>query len=133
MLYTIQTQQSPEQAGAALEAAAKRHQFGVLAVHDLQASMAKHGLTFPKPCLIYEVCQPAQAKQVLEANTAIATALPCRIAVYAETNHTTLAMIRPTVLLGLFREPTLQPIAHAVEQALMAIMNEAAAATVSRT
>lgn len=32
MLYTVQTTKSPEQAGTALEAAVKRHQFGVLAV-----------------------------------------------------------------------------------------------------
>lgn len=125
MLYTVQTDKSPEQAGTALEAAVKRHQFGVLAVHDLQASMAKHGLTFPKPCRIYEVCQPKQAKQVLEANTAIATALPCRIAVYTEGKQTTLAMIRPTTLLGLFNEPGLQSTACEVERELVTIMDEA--------
>jgi len=125
MLYTVHTSQSPEQTGAALEAAVKRHHFGVLAVHDLQASMAKHGLTFPKPCRIYEVCQPKQAKQVLEANTAIATALPCRIAVYTEGQQTTLAMIRPTTLLGLFHEPGLQSTAYEVERELIAIMDEA--------
>lgn len=126
MLYTIRTQQSPEQTGASLEAAAKRHQFGVLAVHDLQASMAKHGLTFPKACRIYEVCQPQQAKTVLEANTSIATALPCRIAVYQEGRDTMLAMIRPTVLLGLFQEPALASTAQAVERELISIMEEAA-------
>lgn len=125
MLYTAQTTMSPEQAGVALEAAVKRHQFGVLAVHDLQASMAKHGLTFPTPCRIYEVCQPQQAKQVLETNMAIATALPCRIAVYTERNQTTLAMIRPTTLLGLFNEPGLQATACEVEREIIAIMDEA--------
>jgi len=126
MLYTVQTSKAVEQAGQDLEAAGKRHQFGVLAVHDLQASMAKHGLMFPKPCRIYEVCQPQQAQRVLEANTAIATALPCRIAVYTEGGRTTLAMIRPTVLLGLFNEPRLKSIACEVEQELVAIMDEAA-------
>ena len=126
MLYTIQTPQSPEQAGAALEAAATRRQFGVLAVHDLQASMAKHGLTFPKACRIYEVCQPQQAQKVLEANTSIATALPCRIAVYQEGQGTILAMIRPTLLLGLFQEPALASIAQDVERALIGMMEEVA-------
>ena len=46
-----------------------------------------------------------------EANTAIATALPCRITVYTERNQTALAMIRPTTPPGLFNEPGLQSIA----------------------
>jgi len=125
MLYTVRTNKSPEQAGKDLEAAASRHKFGVMAVHDLQASMAKHGLTFGRVCKIYEVCQPQQAKRVLEANAAIATVLPCRIAVYAEKDQTVLAMIKPTALLGLFQEPTLDATAREVEQELVAIMDEA--------
>ena len=126
MLYTVRTKKAPEEAGKALEEAVGRHKFGVMAVHDLQASMAKHGLTFGRVCRIYEVCQPHQAKKVLEANTAIATALPCRIAVYAEGAETVLAMIKPTALLGLFQEPSLEATAYEVERELTAIMDEAA-------
>mgnify|MGYP001608627337 CR=1 FL=1 len=125
MLYTVKTNKTPEQAGADLTAAVARHKFGVLAVHDLQASMAKHGLTFGKPCRIYEVCQPQQAKKVLEADTAIATALPCRIAVYTEDGQTVLSMIKPTVLLALFHQPGLAATAQEVEGELTAIMDEA--------
>lgn len=126
MLYTVKTEKAPDEAGKDLEAAAARHKFGVMAVHDLQASMAKHGLTFGRVCKIYEVCQPHQAKKVLEANTAIATALPCRIAVYKEGDRTILAMIKPTALLGLFQEPSLEATACEVERELTAIMDEAA-------
>jgi Cd2+/Zn2+-exporting ATPase len=124
-LYTVHTKKPPERVGADLEAAVKRHQFGVLAVHDLQTSMAKHGLTFGKHCRIYEVCQPQQAKKVLEADTSIATALPCRIAVYTDGGQTTMSMIKPTVLLGLFEQPGLTATAQAVERELTAIMEEA--------
>ncbi len=126
MLYTVSTDKTPEQAGKDLEAAASRHQFGVLAVHDLQASMAKHNLAFPNACRIYEVCQPQQAKRVLEANLAMATVLPCRIAVYTQAHRTTLAMIKPTALLSLFHEPGLDATAREVEQEMTAIMDEAA-------
>lgn len=125
MLYTVKTNKTPEQAGADLTAAVARHKFGVLAVHDLQASMAKHGLTFGKPCRIYEVCQPQQAKKVLETDTAIATALPCRIAVYTEGSQTVLSMVKPTILLALFHQPSLETIATDVEGELIAIMDEA--------
>jgi len=126
MLYTVDTDKTPEQAGKDLEAAAGRHGFGVLAVHDLQASMAKRNIAFSKACRIYEVCQPEQAKRVLEADLSIATALPCRVAVYAGARGTTLAMIKPTVLLQLFGRPELQATAADVERTMVAIMDEAA-------
>jgi uncharacterized protein (DUF302 family) len=49
--------------------------------------MAKKGVEFSKECLTYEVCNPFQAKKVLEANPSISTALPCRIAVFEEGDH----------------------------------------------
>jgi uncharacterized protein (DUF302 family) len=40
--------------------------------------MAKKGVEFAHECLIFEVCQPQQAKKVLEQNMSVSTALPCR-------------------------------------------------------
>ena len=67
-----------------LGAALARHKFGVLGVHDLKAKMAEKGVPFARECRIFEVCNPHQAKTVLEANLEISTALPCRISVYEE-------------------------------------------------
>jgi uncharacterized protein (DUF302 family) len=79
-------------------------------------------------CLIFEVCQPQQAKKVLDANMSISTALPCRISVYEEGGQTTLATLKPTVLLAMFNMPQLNDAAQEVEDALLKIMTEAAAA-----
>ena len=70
--------------GKRLEEAVKAHKFGVIDVIDLQAKMREKGVEFNKPCRIYEVCNPQRAKKVLEKEMAIATALPCRIAMYEE-------------------------------------------------
>lgn len=126
MLYETISPRTPEQAGKALEAAASRHKFGVLAIHNLKETMAKKGVDFAKECLIYEVCNPVQAKRVLEANPSISTALPCRIAVFEEGDHTKLSTLKPTALLALFGSPELEPIAREVEEAIVAMMNEAA-------
>ena len=124
MLYIVQTTKSPEQAGATLEAAVKRYQFGVLAVHDLQASMAKHGLTFPKSCRIYEVYQPKQAKQALDANRPLPR--PCPVGSRSiPRGIRPPSMIRPTTLPGLFNEPGLPSVACEIERELVAIMDEA--------
>ncbi len=126
MLYRIHTKKALDEVGQALEAAAQRPKFGVLGVHDLQAKMQEKGVDFSRPCRIFEVCNPQQAKKVLEANLEISTALPCRIAVYSEGDGVTLATLRPTLLLDLFGATPLRAVAEEVEKTLMAMMQEAA-------
>jgi len=126
MLYEIVTQRSPQQAGEALEAAAQKHKFGVLSIHNLKETMAKKGVDFNKECLIYEVCNPFQAKKVLEANPSISTALPCRIAIFSEGTQTKISTIQPTAMLALYNNPELQPVAQEVEEVIVAMMREAA-------
>ena len=109
-----------------LERAVARHKFGVLGVHDLKAKMAEKGVPFARECRIFEVCNPHQAKRVLEANLQVSTALPCRISVYEEGGTTKLATIRPTALIGLYGTPELKSVAEEVEDTLVTIMAEAA-------
>ena len=126
MLYEKPTEKSLEQVDAGLREAAARHKFGILTVHDLQQTMRNKGVEFPKRVLVYEVCNPHEASAVLTANPAISTALPCRISVYESDRGATLSTLLPTELIGLFGQPALQPVAERVEQALKAIMDEAA-------
>ena len=126
MLFEIRSQKSLEQIGQALEEAAARHSFGVLAVHDLKATMKKKGVDFDGDCVVYEVCNPHQARKVLEVNGAISTALPCRISVYRDGTGYKLATLLPTELMGLFHSPDLEPVAKEVEQVMVAILREAA-------
>jgi uncharacterized protein (DUF302 family) len=88
--------------------------------------MAEKGVAFAPECRVYEVCNPHQAKKVLEANLEISTALPCRISVYEERGRAKLATIMPTALITLFQTPALRGVAEEVEAALVAIMKEAA-------
>ena len=126
MLYEKTTEGSLDQIGARLEQAAKDHQFSVLNVIDLRAKMASKGVDFGPECRIYEVCDPHRAKEVLEANLSIATALPCRIALYQAEGKATLSTMLPTAVLGLFGNPELAPVAEQVENDIRAIMDEAA-------
>jgi len=90
--------------------------------------MAKKGVEFARECLIFEVCQPQQAKKVLEQNMSIATALPCRISIYEEGGKTVLATLKPTTLLAMFNTPQLDEVALDVESTIIKIMKEAASA-----
>ena len=126
MLHIVESRKSLEQVAKDLEEAVARHKFGVLGVHDLRATMAKKGVEFARECRIFEVCNPHQAKKVLEANLEISTALPCRISVYQEGAVVKLATLKPTALLELYGTPGLKAVAQEVEASLEAIMADAA-------
>jgi uncharacterized protein (DUF302 family) len=126
MLYQVESRKTLREVGRGLEAAAEKYKFGILAVHDLKAKMQEKGVEFDRDCLIYEVCNPQQAKKVLEANAAISTALPCRISVYSEGAGVTLATLRPTALVEMFQTPGLRGVAEEVEAVILKIMHEAA-------
>jgi uncharacterized protein (DUF302 family) len=126
ILHVKEATGTVESVGQRLETAVKSHHFGVIAVIDLKSKMAEKGVEFGRACKIYEVCNPAQAKQVLEKNMSIATALPCRIAVFEEGGRVKLGTMLPTETLGLFEVPELAPVAQEVEQAIKAMMDEAA-------
>lgn len=126
MLYEVLSKKPLDELDAALHAAAARHQFGILTVHDLQATMKKKGVDFAKRVLVYEVCNPHQAKAVLEANGAVSTALPCRISVYESAGGYKVATLLPTELMKLFGSPELEPAAAEVERVVKAMIDESA-------
>jgi len=128
MLIKMQTDKSVGDTAAALQAAVIANHFGVMHVHNLQETMVKKGVEFSHQCLVFEVCQPQQAKRVLDANMSISTALPCRISVYEDGGTTMLATLQPTVLLAMFKAPQLESVAHEVEATIVKIMQQAAAA-----
>lgn len=128
VLYVKEAKQSVEAVGKRLEEAVKAHKFGVIAVIDLKGKMAEKGVEFRNACKIYEVCNPMQAKRVLEKDMSIATALPCRIVVYEEKNQVKVATMLPMEMLGLFGVPDLAPVAQEVEKEIKAMMDEAVAA-----
>ncbi|MFM1749814.1 MAG: hypothetical protein RLZZ188_3480 [Verrucomicrobiota bacterium] len=104
------------------------HKFGVLGVHNLREKMESKGVAFGRECRVFEVCNPVHAGKVLGENIEISTALPCRIAVYAEGGRTILATIAPSALLKMFDAPGAAETAREVEASLLRIMEEAARA-----
>jgi uncharacterized protein (DUF302 family) len=127
MLIKLSTHKTVNETAEALQAAVQANRFGVMQVHNLEKTMARKGVELGRECLIFEICQPQQAKAVLDRNMSISTALPCRISIYREGNKTVLATLKPTTLLRLFNEPQLEKVAKEVEDTIVKIMEEAAA------
>lgn len=126
MLITLSSSKTVNETTAALEFAVQANHFGVMHIHNLKETMMKKDVEFERECLIFEICQPQQAKKVLDQNMSISTALPCRISIYEEGGKTMLATLKPTALLALFNEPKLQEIAIEIENTIVKIMEEAA-------
>src|ERR1035437_2923542 len=124
MLVKLSTDKTMSETAAALHAAVQANHFGVMQVHNLKETMAKKGVEFAHECLIFEVCQPQQAKRVLEQNMSVSTALPCRISIYEEGDNTILATLKPTTLLAMCKVPQLEGVAQEVEDTIIEIMKE---------
>src|SRR4030066_2137079 len=99
MLYEIESKKSIDQVCQDRKKAVANHKFGVMTVHNLKETMKKKGVEFDPECRIFEVCNPHQAKRVLEKNMKLSTALPCRISVFTEGGKVKLATIGPTALI----------------------------------
>ena len=125
MLIKLATNKSVAEAAVALQAAVQANHFGVMQVHNLKETMVKKGVAFERECLIVEVCQPQQAKKVLDQNMSVSTALPCRISIYEEGGKAILATLKPTTLLAMFHTPQLKGVAQEVENTIIKIMKEA--------
>ena len=126
MLVILSTDKTVSEAAVALEPAVQANHFGVMQIHNLKETMAKKGVEFERECLIFEVCQPQQAKKVLDQNMSVSTALPCRISIYEEGGKTILATLKPTTLLAMFNAPQLEGVPREVENTIIKIMKEAA-------
>jgi len=125
--YSIVDSNKPfEQAAADLEAAVKRHNFGVLHIHDIGQTLRSKGQDFTEQCRVFEVCNPQQAQRVLSVDLRLNMALPCRISVYTEQGKTRIGMIPPAAVLStLSPDPALQGIAAEVGRALQTMIDEA--------
>lgn len=126
MLYQLQSKKTLKEIDRDLQDSAARNHFGIIAVHDLQQTMRKKDVDLDMECRIYEVCNPQQAKKVLEADGAISTALPCRISLYGAPGRYFLATMLPTELMKAFHRPEITSVAEDVEKVLVQMMKDAA-------
>ncbi len=126
MFIMVRSKNSIGEVRQKFEDASAARKFGVQGIHNVTATLQGKGLVFDRKLYIYEICNPGYAKKTLDTNIKIATALPCRVSIYADGKDVVLETIKPTVLLPMFNEPSLEGTANEVEAAVTEIMREAA-------
>ncbi len=126
MKYIVESDKSLDQASTDLEASVVKHKFGVLHIHDLQATLKNKGFDFPNGCRIFEVCNPQQAYTVLNDDMSLNMALPCRISVWEENGKTKIGMLNPSTILSMLStSEVLTQVAKEVESVTKQIIDEA--------
>jgi uncharacterized protein (DUF302 family) len=122
--YTLKTKKSFADVVAALEITAPEHQFRVLHIHDVQATLAEKGLQ-RGPLKILEVCNSGFAHTALQKDMNVALFMPCKFTVYTEGAETIVTLGRPTVISQMMPGAGLERLAEDVEITLKKIMHQA--------
>jgi uncharacterized protein (DUF302 family) len=126
MLATMESTRPIEEVARDLERFAPEHGLSVLGQHDLAGRMTEKGFQFETPVRVLEVCSAKHAHQVLSARIEIATAMPCRVALWGTVSGTVLATLEPTKLLPMFGDASLAPVAAEIERRILELMRHAA-------
>ena len=127
MKYIVSSTKSVAQAAIDLESAVKKYKFGVLHTLNLRQTLHGKGIELANDCLVFDVCNPQKAKDVLDMDMSMNLALPCRISVYSENQQTYIGMISPKAMLAMLSDSAeLATAASEVESTLQTIINEAA-------
>ena len=118
LVYEKSTNKSLTEAISSLETNLKESGFGILWQLNFKDKLQEKGLEFKDDFVILEVCNPKQAKEVLENNIHIGYVLPCKMVVRREGDKTYIGMTSPEVLIGLFEGSDLKEVAKKVEESL---------------
>ena len=118
IVYEKSTGKNLADAIGSLTSNLKENGFGVLWQLNFKDKLREKGLELRDDFVVLEVCNPKQAKEVLDQNIHIGYVLPCKMVVRTENDKTFIGMASPEVLLGLFESPELAEAAEKVGEAL---------------
>jgi uncharacterized protein (DUF302 family) len=123
LAYRLNSNKSFDDVVQALEEKSVESQFRVLAVHDVQATLAEKGFE-RDPLKIIEVCNSGFAYEALNKTIDVAMFMPCRFTVHEEDNSTVVTLARPKLISQMLPESGLDKLATEVEERLKKVMQE---------
>lgn len=123
--YKVKTEKTFPEALESIKASLSERGFGVLWELNFKEKLQEKGLAFERNFKVLEVCNPKQAKEVLDQNIEAGFFLPCKMVVYEERDSVVLGMVNPTALIGLLDDADLSTAAANVETTLKAAIDAA--------
>lgn len=123
--YEVKTSKTFSTAVEDLKISLSENNFGVLWELNFKDKLQEKGLDFQQNFKVLEVCNPKQAKEVLDLHIEVGYFLPCKMVVYEKENSVFMGMMRPTSMIGLLGQEELLSIAQQVETVLKKALDEA--------
>jgi len=121
LAYRLESSKPFAEVAAALEKQTAEHKFRVLAVHDVQETLAENGFE-RGPLKIIEVCNASFAHQATQRDINVALFMPCKFTVHTEGDKTIVTLARPTLFSELLPDAGLDDLAAEVETTLKKVM-----------
>ena len=97
--------------------------FGVLWELNFKDKLREKGLEYNEDFLVMEVCNPAKAKVVLEAEIDMGFMLPCKVGIHTENGSCFIGLMKPSSMVS---NESLTSLAKEVEDALILAIDGAA-------
>ncbi|WP_026688812.1 DUF302 domain-containing protein [Alteribacter aurantiacus] len=123
--FTVKTDKNPVEVVNDLEMSLKDESFGVLWSFNVKEKLEEKGLGYDDDYYILEVCNPKDAKHVLELTKMTGYFLPCKVVVYTHNGETFVGMPKPTSLMEHVDNPEVRTAANDVEQRLITCIENA--------
>ncbi|PSL42450.1 uncharacterized protein (DUF302 family) [Salsuginibacillus halophilus] len=123
----LQTKKPLEEVAASVEEELKANQFGVLWQLDIHEKLTEKEISVDEKYRVLEVCNPVEAKSILDEDPRAVAFLPCKVVLYTENDHTYVTMPRPTALFHGFESDKIAEVAQTVEDRMAASLKKALA------
>lgn len=124
--YQVKTDKNFEKALEDLKKSLSTINFGVLWELNFKDKFKEKELEFDRNFIVLEVCNPKQAKEVLDINIEAGYFLPCKVVVYENEGSVFIGMPRPTSLISMIDgKDELKSIAKDVEKYLKSAIDGA--------
>lgn len=117
--YTVGTRKSIRQILKDLEENLSNEKFGVLWSFNIKEQLNEKGLDYDQDFYVLEVCNPFEAKEVLSVTNQVGYFLPCKIVVYEDHENIKIGMVKPTELISILGDNSLNNKATEIEKRLV--------------
>jgi len=121
--YYVDSNKSFDRLAGEIEKAATARGFRILAVHDVQATLADKGFKI-EPLKIFEVCNAVFAHDAVSRDIRAAMFMPCKIVLSERGGSSSITLVRPSMIADLLPDSGLEALASEVEQTLKEIVDE---------
>ena len=121
--FNVESQKGIEDVAALLDQKTPEHNFRILAVHNVTATLEEKGFEI-NPLKIYEVCNAGFAYKALSKDINAAMFMPCKIILRQEDKKTVITLVKPSMISQMLPDSGLEDLAGEVEKQLIALINE---------